>query len=111
MDKPRSQAFPFPSIPPERWPSDEEMWRLRAYISKVGWKQFMMDISSIMAEQAHRVRQGSPQEAALSGTSVLLHSSAFLYAAEECGTFDYLADPLMPEEHKHLFQTKPSQAK
>lgn len=81
--------------------TQEDLWRLRGMIQKVGWRPFMSHIGSIMAEQADKVKSDSEQDKALFHFSIILHNSEIQKEFDKCGKFDYkkMID-LVPEEFR-----------
>lgn len=88
----------------------KDLWTLRALVQKAGWKEFMIHVGSLMAEQADKVKRDSKEDKALFGMSTFLHNPGVVAMVEECGSFDYrpfIQMGWVPEEFRQLLLDNP----
>lgn len=91
--------------------SQEELWLLRAMISKAGWGMFMSDVSGIMLEQADKVPRDSDPDTWLFRCGDLFQSDEMREAFAKCGKYNYKNEGLTPVEFRHYFDGVPEEAK
>lgn len=82
--------------------TQDELWRLRALIQRIGWRKFMFHIGSLMAEQADNVPRDSPQDSGLFNCSVAIHKLDPVFA--KLGFFDYRNRHFIPDEYRDLLE-------
>lgn len=80
--------------------TQEQLWQLRALATDLGWGEFMEHVRGIMAEQADRLSDGDQANELLSCSQTIGALGQFF---EKCGRYDYLRDPLTPDEYLGLF--------
>lgn len=82
--------------------SQEDLWRLRGLIQRVGWGEFMRDVGSLMGEQCDKT--DGEQSSNLFNCSNTIHALDRVF--EKCGTFDYRPSRgMIPEEYRKFIET------
>ena len=87
--------------------TQDELWRLRALIQRIGWGEFMLHVGSLMAEQADKVPRDSEQDHELFRCSNTIHALNPFF--QKCGFFDYrrLGEMFLPDEYLELMNANP----
>ena len=83
--------------------TQEELWRLRALIQRIGWGEFMRDVAGLLAEQSDKTT--GDQGRTLKACSKTIRTLDIFF--KDCGTFDYSAAfPEIPKEFEYLFEVE-----